>query len=151
MAPALQNAVKELIVRDLDGKTITLPLDRDRIALGRSATNELCYPDDIGLSRQHLVLARKDGHWQGEDLGSKNGTLINGRRVEGTVPFRPGDRVAAGHLTIEFADEAKGASNTVVFVDNSESFSTTSTTVVANLDAVLGPQVDDMNKTTVMQ
>ncbi len=151
MAPTLQNALTELIIRDLDGKTVTLPLDRDRIALGRSTANELCYPDDIGLSRQHLVLVRKEGQWQVEDLGSKNGTLLNGRRVEGSAPFRLGDQIAAGHLIIEFADGTKAAENEVEFVDNSESFSTTATTVVANLDTALGPRFDDQNKTYVMQ
>src|SRR5579872_5650885 len=143
MAPALQNALKELLIRESDGKTVTLPLDRDRIALGRSSANELSYPDDIGLSRQHLVLVRKEGQWQVEDLGSKNGTLLNGRRVEGSAPFRLGDQIAAGHLIIEFADGTKAAENEVEFVDNSESFSTTATTVVANLDTALGPRFDD--------
>ncbi len=150
MAPTLQNTFKDLVVRDLEGKTITIPLDRDRISLGRSSANELCYPDDAGLSRQHLVLVRKEGQWEVQDLGSKNGTLINGQRVEKSAPFRPGDRVSAGHLTLEFADAEPVPANTVVFVDN-ESFSTTATTVVANLDAVLGPQSDDLNKTHVMQ
>ncbi len=151
MAPALQNAVKELIVRDLDGKTVTLPLDRDRIALGRSTANELCYPEDIGLSRQHLVLVRHEGQWEVQDLGSKNGTLLNGRRVEGTAPFNLGDQIAAGHLIIEFAQEAKPPEKEVEFVDNSESFSNTATTVVANLDTALGPRFDDSSKTYVMQ
>ena len=88
MAPTLQNASTELIVRDLDGKTIALPLDRERFALGRSTANELCYPDDIGLSRQHLVLVRHEDQWEVQDLGSKNGTLLNGRRLE-TPTDRP--------------------------------------------------------------
>ena len=145
----MHHAPRELVVRDLEGKTVTLPLDRDRIALGRSSANELCYPDDIGLSRQHLVLVRQDGEWRVEDLGSKNGTLLNGRRVEGKAAFRPGDRIAAGHLTIEFAEEAKPP-ETVVFVDGAESFSNTATTVVANLEKVLATP-EDLNKTTVMR
>jgi len=144
-------APHELVVRDLDGKTATITLDHDRITLGRSSANELCYPDDIGLSRQHLALVGRDGHWTVEDLGSKNGTLLNGVRIEKPMPFLPGDRVSAGHLTIEFADAGLATQNTVVFVDNSEQFSKSATTVVASLDGVLGPQVDDLNQTTVMQ
>ena len=86
-----------------------------------------------------------------EDLKSKNGTLLNGVKVEKPMRFRMGDRISAGHLTIEFAGGAEDISRTVVFVEHGESFSTASTTVVASLDAVLGPQVDDMNKTYVMQ
>jgi len=144
-------APRELVIRDLDGQTATIALDQDRITLGRSSANQLCYPDDIGLSRQHLALARRDGQWTVEDLGSKNGTLLNGVRVEKTMPFRPGDRVSAGHLTIEFADPGLVTQNTVMFVDDATQFSTSATTVVAHLDAVLGPQADDLNKTTVMQ
>ena len=142
---------RELIIRNIDGKNVTVPLDRDRITLGRSSANELCYPDDAGLSRQHLALSRTGDHWQVEDLGSKNGTVLNGKRIEKATPFKPGDRISAGHLTIEFAETAGANENTVVFVEQNEAFSNTSTTVVASLDAVLGPQADDLNKTHVMQ
>jgi sigma-B regulation protein RsbU (phosphoserine phosphatase) len=91
----MQNTARELVVKDLDGKTVTIPLDRDRISLGRSSANELCYPDDAGLSRQHMAITRIGGEWQVEDLGSKNGTLLNGQRVERATSFRPGDRIAA--------------------------------------------------------
>jgi serine phosphatase RsbU (regulator of sigma subunit)/pSer/pThr/pTyr-binding forkhead associated (FHA) protein len=161
LAPTPQNAARELIVRDLEGKTITVPLNRDRIVLGRSTSCELCYPDDAGLSRQHMALVRTGNDWRVEDLGSKNGTLLNGRRLEAPTPFRSGDRITAGHLIIEFADIAGLAPETVVFVENEDSFSTTATTVVANLDGVLGhgglghatpgPQLPDVNQTTIMQ
>ena len=150
MAPQ-QATPKELVIRNFDGKTVTVPLDRDRISLGRSSSNELCYPDDVGLSRQHLALTRTNGEWFVEDLGSKNGTLMNGKRLERKMPFNLGDRIAAGHLNIEFADIGLPFDNTVMFVDHGESVSSASTTVVASLDSVLGPQVEDLNKTYVMQ
>src|SRR5271169_1707903 len=143
-----QMTLRELVIRNIEGKTITVPLDRDRITLGRSSANELCYPDDAGLSRQHLALTRANGQWFVEDLGSKNGTVVNGKRIEKRIPFVNGDRISAGHLTLEFADLAVVTANTVVFVDQGEGFSNS---VVASLDAVLGPQPDDLNKTYVMQ
>ena len=152
MTAPSQTTPRELVVRNIDGKILTLPLDKDRIGLGRSSSNELCYPDDAGLSRQHLAMTRVNGEWQVEDLGSKNGTVLNGKRIEKPMPFRMGDRISAGHLTIEFAGAADSAAErTVVFVEHGESFSNSSTTVVASLDAVLGPQVEDPNKTYVMQ
>lgn len=151
MTPSPTTAVRHILIRDGEGQTSTIPLDRDRITLGRSSASQLCYPDDAGLSRQHLALVRINNLWHVEDLGSKNGTTLNGRRIERPLPFNPGDRVAAGHLTIEFAGAEANTAQTVVFVDSPESFSTTATTFVANLDAVLGPQVDDLNKTTVIQ
>jgi sigma-B regulation protein RsbU (phosphoserine phosphatase) len=139
-----------LLIRSIDGKTVTVPLDRDRISLGRSSANELCYPDDSGLSRQHLAITRTGTDWFVEDLGSKNGTQLNGQRIDQKIPFRPGDRISAGHLMIEFAEHAQEMSNTVVFVDHGESFSSSSTTVVQSLDAVISAQFDP-NKTQVMQ
>jgi serine phosphatase RsbU (regulator of sigma subunit)/pSer/pThr/pTyr-binding forkhead associated (FHA) protein len=151
LTASAQITPRELVIRDLDGQTTTFPLNRDRITLGRSSANELSYPDDIGLSRQHLALSGRDGKWTVEDLGSKNGTLLNGVRIEKKMPFQPGDRVSAGHLTIEFAGAGHAGQETVVFVDNTEQFSKSATTVVASLDGVLSPQSDDLNKTTVMQ
>jgi len=150
-ASTQQATPRELVIRDLDGQTTTIALDRDRITLGRSSANELSYPDDIGLSRQHLALTGRGGQWTVEDLGSKNGTLLNGVRIEKVMPFVPGDRVSAGHLTIEFSESGSANQNTVMFVDNKEQFSNSATTVVASLDGVLGSQADDLNKTTVMQ
>jgi phosphoserine phosphatase RsbU/P len=151
LTPSQQTVVRHIVIRDGEGKISTIPLDRDRITLGRSSASQLCYPDDAGLSRQHLALVRITNQWHVEDLGSKNGTTLNGRRVERPLPFNAGDRVSAGHLTIEFADAEANTAQTVVFVDSPESFSTTATTFVANLDAVLGPQVEDLNKTAVLQ
>jgi len=147
----VQMTTRELVIRNIDGKNVNVALDRERITLGRSSANELCYPDDAGLSRQHLALTRVGDFWQVEDLGSKNGTVVNGKRIDKPTLFKEGDRISAGHLTIEFLETAPAATNTVVFVDQNDAFTNTSTTVVASLDAVLGPQADDLNKTYVMQ
>ncbi len=152
-------ASREVIIRDLEGRAQNVVLDQDRMTLGRSTANPLAFPDDVGLSRQHLALTRNDGQWLVEDLGSKNGTMLNGVRLTGAKPFLPGDRVTAGHLTIEFASAAHEPEKSVIFVEGGTDITQSSTTVVANLDAVLGPQgrlqafsePEDLNKTTVMQ
>ncbi len=119
------------------------------MTLGRSSQNQLSYPDDVGLSRQHLALTRQNNQWIAEDLGSKNGTLLNGEPLKKPTPFLPGDRIAAGHLTIEFAGVEPSVQSTVEFVEN-EAIPKTATTVVSNLNDVLGGSQDDMNKTHVM-
>jgi sigma-B regulation protein RsbU (phosphoserine phosphatase) len=155
LATPVQIEPTELLIRSVDGRTATIPLDRDRISLGRSSANELCYPDDSGLSRQHLAITRSEGQWFVEDLKSKNGTLLNGRRIDQKMPFGVADRVSAGHLILEFAEHRADMSKTVVFVDQGEDFSSASTTVVQNLDNLLGPSggaaANDLNKTQVMQ
>src|SRR3979409_2139778 len=55
---APKNDLRELLIHTPDGKTRTLTLDRDRFGVGRSRAKELCYPEDAGLSRQHLVIER---------------------------------------------------------------------------------------------
>jgi pSer/pThr/pTyr-binding forkhead associated (FHA) protein len=67
--------------------------------------SELCFPDDAGLSRQHMVLERDGDDWTVQDLGSKNGTLVNNIRCARNCKLKPGDRITAGHLAIVFDDK----------------------------------------------
>lgn len=143
---------RELIVRTPDGKARTVPLDVEAVALGRAATNALCYPDDVGLSRQHMVIEKVGTDWAVRDLNSKNGTIVNGNRITGPVSLRPGDRISAGHLTIEFVEVGKApsaaASHTVVFVDSAV-VATATTTVATSLEGLMGPDQEDFTKTRV--
>lgn len=152
MTPAPQPELQHLLIRTPDGKSTKIPLDKDRLVLGRSSTVELCYPDDAGLSRQHLALQRAEGQWTVEDLGSKNGTLLNGSRIAAAEPFRSGDRISAGHLILELiGPSGDTAASRVEFVDSNEVSGPTSTTVIANLAGVLGPDEEDLSKTRVIQ
>ena len=109
-----------------DGRTQTYPLDRERVGLGRSNANELCFPDDSGLSRQHLLFERDGDGWVIRDPGSKNGTLLNGEKVTTPKKLKSGDRIHAGHLTIVFGAPARPFNETVVFVDTREEKTTLS-------------------------
>jgi hypothetical protein len=53
-----------------------------------------CVLIDPSVSRTHARLRRDGGRWWLADLGSSNGTRVNGRRVVGEVEVFPGDRVA---------------------------------------------------------
>src|ERR1051326_4334484 len=134
-AAAGKAPVPQMLIYSPDGKTSTLTLDRDRFTLGRASTNELCYPDDAGLSRQHLALERLGDLWSIRDLGSKNGTFVNGVRLTLPQTLGPNDRVTAGHLTLQFANRTPAFDKTVLFVESPSSDSTSST--VISLDNVL--------------
>ncbi len=142
----------ELIVRTPDGKSRTVPLSADRLSLGRAATNDLCFPDDAGLSRQHLVFERQGQEWTIRDLGSKNGTLVNGTRIAGPHKLRQSDRISAGHMALEFCEpgETSTTPDTVVFVDSAV-VATATTTVATSLEGMMGPEVEDFGKTRVFQ
>jgi sigma-B regulation protein RsbU (phosphoserine phosphatase) len=135
--------VKELQILTPDGKTTVVPLDGDRLTLGRSSAGVLCFPDDAGLSRQHLTLQRAGEEWTVEDLGSKNGTMVNGARLTSRHTLRSGDRIAAGHLVLVY-DQPGGAPSTtppgnVVFYEGEAEAPTTST-VMTSLEGVLAAE-----------
>ncbi len=126
---------RELVVQTPDGKARSLPLDRDRITLGRSSANELCYPEDTGLSRQHLAIEREGDAWTVRDLNSKNGTYVNGLRITEPFVLGPDDRVTAGHLSLQFAENQSPPANTVIFVEGAPAAVAT-TTVATSLDGI---------------
>jgi len=126
---------RELLVQGPDGKARSLALDRDRFTLGRSSGNELCYPEDTGLSRQHLALERNGDVWSVSDLNSKNGTFVNGVRITEPFVLGPNDRVTAGHLILEFAEKESAPANTVIFVEGAATTAAT-TTVATSLAGI---------------
>lgn len=74
-----------------------LPLS-DGLTLGRAAQADLPV-DDRGASRLHARIARRqDGAWTVTDLGSTNGTYVNGVRVRSAV-LRDGDEIRIGAAT----------------------------------------------------
>ncbi len=137
-SPARQLVPRQILIAGPDGSSRPYLLDRERIVLGRSSACELAFVDDAGLSRQHLAFEFSTSGWQVSDLGSKNGTLVNGLRVAGAQALRNGDRISAGHLLIEFGGGVVPA-NTVMFVDSADVLASSSdSTVMTSLSGVLG-------------
>jgi FHA domain/Domain of unknown function (DUF1707) len=68
-----------------------------RLVLGRHPACELVF-DDATVSRRHAGLRLRDGRWYLADLGSSNGTWVNGRRVF-DAEVRPGDEIRLGDVT----------------------------------------------------
>lgn len=86
------------------GEVQDVDLTSDAYSIGRSRSNDLVVPD-AQLSRHHAQLVRlDDGAWAVEDLGSLNGTRLNGARVEGRVPIDDGDLVELGASSIQIGD-----------------------------------------------
>jgi hypothetical protein len=75
---------------------LALPADllKARMVLGRSSSCELVLGDDT-VSRRHAELRVEEGRWLLRDLGSANGTYVNGRRVV-EAEVRSGDVVHLG-------------------------------------------------------
>ncbi|MGH9613318.1 MAG: SpoIIE family protein phosphatase, partial [Bryobacteraceae bacterium] len=134
IAPA---PTQEIAIETPDGKKRIVALDRERMTLGRSTANDLSYADDVGLSRQHLVLERDGKEWLVRDLSSKNGTQVNGVQISEAHRLRSGDEIYAGHLTLKFgvADAAPLPAQTVVFLEGLAAHG--SSTVISSLEGAL--------------
>ena len=52
--------------------------------------------DDPNVSRKHAEIRPRGGSWVLTDLGSTNGSRLNGRRIEGSEVLRPGDEIELG-------------------------------------------------------
>ena len=124
----------------------------EKVTLGRASANDLCFPDDAGLSRQHLVVEKSGNEWIVRDVGSKNGTLVNGFRITGPAVLKAGDRISAGHLTLEVTGTNAAEPETVVFVDEDVQ-PTATATVATSLEGLVGPDEssDDLGRTRVFQ
>jgi pSer/pThr/pTyr-binding forkhead associated (FHA) protein len=79
------------------------------IVLGRSQSCDLSIPSPEA-SRKHAELRFHDDAWHLHDLGSTNGTRVNGAGVEGQRRLAPGDRIEIGGHTVTFCQmESRGA------------------------------------------
>ena len=72
-------------------------LDNDRpLAVGRADSNDVILGSDSTVSRAHAAIVRYPSGWCVRDLGSANGTFVNGERVMGEQSLQPGDEIAVG-------------------------------------------------------
>jgi serine phosphatase RsbU (regulator of sigma subunit)/pSer/pThr/pTyr-binding forkhead associated (FHA) protein len=127
--------IQEIAILEPGGVTRQVPLDRDRIRLGRSSDNDLSFPSDMSLSRHHLVLERGEDGWYVEDLGAKNRTTLNGRRLEGKTRLSSGDRLSAGQVVVVFGG-TKSSTGPVEFTVGGDE-GPLRATVMTNLRGVL--------------
>jgi serine phosphatase RsbU (regulator of sigma subunit) len=146
----------ELVIDSPGHASLRVRLEKERYKLGRSAANDLAFPADQSLSREHLVFERTSEGWTIRDLASRNGTQVNGTRLSDAVRLAHGDRITAGHLAIRYDTEgefqdAKPAS--VQFVEEAGAKTVPTDTVTADLHSALEtaarvagtPAVQDMH------
>jgi DNA-binding winged helix-turn-helix (wHTH) protein len=78
-----------------------LPLGQGENVIGRDPAVHVSI-DDASVSRHHARIVVDGFSARLEDLGSKNGTYVQDRRVEGAVPLRDGDAIRLGSVALVF-------------------------------------------------
>ncbi|HEX3151707.1 MAG TPA: sigma 54-interacting transcriptional regulator [Gemmataceae bacterium] len=88
-----------------DGFGDVYPLQRGvTFGIGRSPKNRIVLADDLS-SRDHAELAFAEGDWYARDLGSTNGTKVNGKVIRGEQALKSGDRLQMGNSRFRFVDD----------------------------------------------
>ncbi len=89
---------------DVSGRreTYRVVLTGARLAIGRADANDLVLADDPSVSRAHALLERLPAGWAIRDLGSHNGTFVNGKRAWSEAMLHPGDRVQIGATALVY-------------------------------------------------
>jgi adenylate cyclase len=92
---------------EIDGQVSRFSLADDRtLRIGRSDKNNVVLTDDLA-SRNHAMLQRSDeGKFYITDLGSSNGTFVNGGRISAPVVLRHGDKIRIGSHEFTFHRES---------------------------------------------
>jgi pSer/pThr/pTyr-binding forkhead associated (FHA) protein len=101
--------IASLLVRSgsLKGKRLTVRTPV--VNIGRAEYNDLVIPEP-SVSASHAKLQRRDGIWVLSDLGSTNGTYVDGERVTDETPLGPGAAIRFGEVTtlFESTDDTTG-------------------------------------------
>ena len=91
----------------------TYPLNRDRITLGRSSSNDIQIADDLASGR-HALLCREGHSYVLTDQHSTNGTYVNRRRLQGAYRLQPGDVIGIGRTLLKVTESAEARDNRTV-------------------------------------
>ena len=95
----------EITVRSSEGARERFPIAKERVTIGRSRESDIFLPDQW-LSRHHAEIRREGDGFFVVDLGSKNGTLLNGDQVQSRQRLHHGDVITLGEHVLTFADDS---------------------------------------------
>ena len=115
---------------DLTGKRVGI--------IGTGSTANL-FIDNLAVSRKHARLQIRGGAARIEDLGSSNGTRLNGVDLGGASDLRPGDRLDLGNITLQVDG---GAMSTDLYLDQTN----IREGLAVSFDEARRTHVDDRNK-----
>ncbi len=94
---------------DSGGETRRLELGDAPVQIGRIAGRNTLVLEDNLISRKHCIFSKLGDKYTVNDLGSSNGTYVNGERLAQTAILQTGDVISVGHNQILFIDESQPA------------------------------------------
>lgn len=92
-------ALYQFVMRSGPTPGVTFALEGDQLIIGRDASHAVSI-NDAEVSRKHARLTFQGGKYVLEDLGSTNGTFVNGQRLVSPVVLKPGDVVSLGEQIV---------------------------------------------------
>ncbi len=93
-------AARLVVLEPASQKGTTFELGTE-LTVGRAPGCHLSLPEDTFVSQLHSRVYESDGQLYVEDLGSTNGTYLNGRRLTAPTPMRRGDSLQIGSTKLE--------------------------------------------------
>ena len=105
MRSFLNRYIAKITVVSGPGAGAGFTIDRERVIVGRGPGVDRAF-DDPAMSRQHAVIEFNAGGFRLRDLGSTNGTLLNGTSVH-SAELRHGDRFEIGGQRFQLAIEER--------------------------------------------
>ena len=96
---------------NVDLEKVLAEVGTDTLVLGRSKDADITIADEE-ISRRHLEFRLVKGQWAVEDLGSTNGTRLNGDELLKRAVLHSGDELRVGATTIDYRDYSNAGSST---------------------------------------
>jgi hypothetical protein len=87
-------------------------LGASRVTVGKDASNDVVITHDATVSRLHAVFEPYGSGWALRDLGSRNGSYVNGERILSERALHPGDEIRLGNTRLVFRGEERTATET---------------------------------------
>ena len=98
-----------LSLKKPNGEERTAEVDSDQFVIGKRPSNDLVLQDAL-VSRRHCAVIRDNqGKYFLRDLDSRNGTFVNGHRVEADVMLRDGMEIRVGQVSMTFHENGRKA------------------------------------------
>ena len=93
------------------GEKLEYPIDKHEVEIGKANHNQIVLTDPT-VSNTHAIVIAREGGYSIVDLGSRNGTFVNGERLESKArTLRHGDRIQLGQTVLTFRNPGETAAN----------------------------------------